>query len=42
MGYTGSYSTVQRYARRRKAQMAEERDARDALGYLQLSWPPGV
>ena len=34
MGYTGSYSTVQRYVRRRKAQMAEERDARDALGYL--------
>lgn len=41
MGYTGSYSTVQRYVRRRKAQMAEERDARDALGYLQLSWLPG-
>lgn len=41
MGYTGSYSTVQRYVRRRKAQMAEERDARDARGYLQLSWLPG-
>ena len=32
MGYTGSYSTVQRYVRRRKAQMAEGRDARDAWG----------
>ncbi len=41
LGYGGSYSTVQRYVRRRKAQMAEERDARDAQGYLQLSWLPG-
>ena len=41
LGYGGSYSTVQRYVRRRKAQMAEERDARDAQGYLRLSWLPG-
>ncbi len=41
LGYSGSYSTVQRYVRRRKAQMAEERDSRDAQGYLQLSWLPG-
>ena len=40
-GYGGSYSTVQRYARRRREEMAEERDARDAQGYLQLSWLPG-
>ncbi len=41
LGYSGSYSTVQRYVRRRKAQMAEERGSRDAQGYLQLSWLPG-
>ena len=41
LGYAGSYSTVQRYVRRRRAQMAEERGAREARGYLQLSWLPG-
>ena len=40
-GCGGSYSTVQRYAKRRREEMAEERDARDARGYLQLSWLPG-
>ena len=40
-GYGGSYSTVQRYVKRRREEMAEERDARDAQGYLQLSWLPG-
>lgn len=41
LGYDGPYSTVQRYVRRRREEMAEERDARDAQGYLQLSWLPG-
>ncbi len=40
-GYGGSYSTVQRYVRRRREGMAEEGDARDAQGYLRLSWLPG-
>lgn len=40
-GYTGSYSTVQRYVRARREEMARERDERDAAGYLQLSWLPG-
>ena len=40
-GYEGSYSTVQRYVRRRREEMAAERDARDAAGYLELSWLPG-
>jgi transposase len=41
LGYTGSYSTVQRYVKRRREEMAEERDRRDAQGYLQLEWLPG-
>ena len=41
LGYGGSYSTVQRYVKRRREEMAEERDRRDAQGYLQLEWLPG-
>ena len=40
-GYVGSYSTVQRYVRRRRAEMASAADAREALGYLLLDWLPG-
>lgn len=40
-GYTGSYSTVQRYVRRRREEMRAERDARDQQGYLDLDWLPG-
>lgn len=40
-GYEGSYSTVQRYVKRRREEMAQERDQRDALGYLELEWVPG-
>jgi hypothetical protein len=40
-GYDGSYSTVQRYVKRRREEMAEERDRRDAEGYLTLSWLAG-
>ena len=32
---------MQRYVRRRREEMAAERDARDAAGYLELSWLPG-
>ena len=41
LGYEGSYSTVQRYVRRRREEMARERDRRDAEGFLALSWLPG-
>jgi transposase len=37
----GSYSTVQRYVRRKRGQMAIERDRRDASGHLPLRWLPG-
>ena len=40
-GYEGSYSTVQRYVKQRREEMARERDRRDAEGFLQLSWLPG-
>ncbi len=40
-GYEGSYSTVQRYVKRRREQMAAEREEREALGFLQLSWLAG-
>ena len=40
-GHTGSYSTVQRYVRRRREEMARERDRRDAEGFLTLRWLPG-
>ena len=37
LGYDGSCSTVQRYVRRRREEMARERDRRDAEGLLALS-----
>jgi transposase len=40
-GYEGSYSTVQRYVKRRREEMAAEADAREAQGYLLLDWDPG-
>lgn len=40
-GYDGSYSTVQRYVRRRRGEMAREADQRDAQGFLQLDWLAG-
>lgn len=40
-GFEGSYSTVQRYVRWRREQMARERDECDASGYLLLRWLPG-
>jgi transposase len=40
-GYEGSYSTVQRYVKKRREEMAEERGRRDAQGYLELSWLAG-
>ena len=40
-GYAGSYSTVQRYVKRRREEMARERDRRDAEGFLTLRWLPG-
>lgn len=40
-GYTGSYSTVQRYVKRRREEMARERERRDAEGFLTLRWLPG-
>lgn len=41
LGYEGSYSTVQRYVRRRREEMARERDRRDAEGFLAPGWLPG-
>ena len=41
LGYDGSYSTVQRYVKQRREEMARKRDRRDAEGFLQLSWLPG-
>lgn len=40
-GYTGSRSTARRHARRRREEMARERDRRDAEGFLTLRWLPG-
>ncbi|WP_273448245.1 IS21 family transposase [Thermophilibacter provencensis] len=40
-GYAGSYSTVQRYVKRRREEMARERERRDAEGFLTLRWLPG-
>lgn len=40
-GYDGSYSTAQRYVKRWREEMAEERGSRDAGGDLTLSWLPG-
>lgn len=41
MGYGGSYSTVQRYVRKRREEMAREADQRDQQGFLQLAWLAG-
>ncbi|WP_204212603.1 IS21 family transposase [Collinsella sp. An271] len=41
MGFEGSYSTVQRYVKRRRRELAAGRDAREAQGYLLLDWAPG-
>lgn len=40
-GFRGSYSTVQRYVRRRRGELAAELDAREAQGFLLLDWAPG-
>lgn len=40
-GFTGSYSTVRRYVRRRRDELATEHDAREAQGFLLLDWVPG-
>lgn len=40
-GFAGSYSTVQRYVRRRRAELAAEAGAREAQGFLLLDWAPG-
>ena len=40
-GYAGSCSTVQRYVKRRREEMARERDRRDAEGFLTPRWLPG-
>lgn len=40
-GHTGGHSTAQRYVRRRREEMARERDRRDAEGFLTLRWLPG-
>ena len=40
-GFRGSYSTVQRYVRRRRGELAAELDAREAQGFLLLDWLPG-
>lgn len=40
-GFEGSYTTVQRYVRRRREELAAELDAREAQGFLLLDWLPG-
>ena len=40
-GHTGSCPTAQRYVKRRREEMARERDRRDAEGFLKLRWLPG-
>lgn len=40
-GFEGSYSTVQRYVRRRREELAAELDAREAQGFLLPGWLPG-
>lgn len=40
-GYQGPCSTARRHARLRRQETAEERDRRDAQGFLGLSWLPG-
>lgn len=41
MGYEGSYSTVQRYVRERKDEMAERDGLRERGGFLLLEWLAG-
>lgn len=41
-GYEGSYSTVRRYVRERRDEIALEADTRDEDGYLDLVWDPGT
>ena len=40
-GHAGSCSTARRHARRRREEMARERDRRDAEGFLMPRWLPG-
>ena len=40
-GFAGSYTTVQRYVKRRREELAAELDAREAQGFLLLDWLPG-
>lgn len=40
-GFRGSYSTVQRYVRRGRGELAAELDAREAQGFLLPGWLPG-
>ena len=40
-GFDGSYTTVQRYVKRRREELAAELDAREARGFLLLDWLPG-
>ena len=40
-GFEGSYTTVQRYVRRRREELAAELDAREAQGFLLPGWLPG-
>lgn len=41
LGFTGSYSTVRRYVKARRDEMASEAASRESLGYLLLEWLPG-
>ena len=40
-GFEGSHTTVQRYVKRRREELAAELDAREAQGFLLLDWLPG-
>lgn len=40
-GFEGSYSTVRRYVRRRREELAAEPGAREAQGFLLPGWLPG-
>ena len=39
-GFEGSYTTVQRYVKRRREELGAELDAREARGFLLLDWLP--
>lgn len=41
-GYKGSYSTVRRYVKDRRDEIAQQAQERDAEGYLDLDWEPGT